>query len=333
MSIIIFKKAFGLKSIPWNSAQWLLEFLNKKIEFSIKETSVCVELGTLGVSREEKIEISRFFHPDERDLNYISEIPTIDITLNVDLATFEQKIKDGCTNDRIKTFIEPFINTAFLAFSRVVDAYRTSKYNIKHESEAWKKGMISIIPEITESEFKTFLFYRCKINAKDYVGCFSEGHMSVSSSQDNLLIAKEIDKLVADEIPLNKKLIVLAWEYLFQEDYRNSVIYAATVLELTIISTLRKHYTKNSFGTSSQVDKFLDNVSNRLLCTVVLGALGIASQELRDKIASAFDIRNGLVHGKRKKVTKDEAINIIKYTEELLKALNVFETTNRQKIC
>ena len=96
-----------------------------------------------------------------------------------------------------------------------------------------------------------------------------------------------------------------------------------------IIKTVRKYYNLKDIATNSQIDKFLDNVSNRLLCTVILGSLDIGSQSLRDKIASVFDTRNGLIHGKRKKVTKEEAKMVIKDTEELLEILREIEITTQ----
>ncbi len=326
---LTFKKAFGLKMLPSDFAQWLIDFGNEKYNFSVNNKSVCVKLGEFGISEQEKIVISRFFHHDERDLNFIPEVVTIDIMFSVDLTILEQQQKEDLTEAEIESLIRPFIDDAFIALSRVFDANRTAKYNLKHKSENWKKGMVLIVPEITEAEFKTYLFYQLQFHKKHFVGCFSEGQIRISSLADNILIAQEMKNIVRDEIPLKSKLIVLAWEYLFREDYRNSVIYAATVLELEIIKTVRKYYNLKDVATNSQIDKFLDNVSNRLLCTVILGSLDIGSQALRDKIASVFDTRNGLIHGKRKKVAKEEAEMVIKYTEELLEVLREIEFTTQ----
>lgn len=326
---LTFKKAFGLRTLPVDFAQWLIEFGNEEYSFLVNNKAVCVKLGKFGISEQEKVVISRFFHSDERDLNLISEIITLDTMFSVDLPILEQQQKEELTEGEIDHLIRPFINDAFIALSRVFDSHRTAKYNLKHGSEDWKRGMVLIVPEITEAEFKTYLFYQLQFQEKYFVGCFSEGQMRISSSTDNVLIAQEMKNIVGDEIPLNSKLIVLAWEYYFREDYRNSVIYAATVLELLIIKTVRKSYNLKEVASKSQIDKFLDNVSNRLLCTVILGSLNVGSQTLRDKIASVFDTRNGLIHGKRKKVNKEEAERVIEDTEELLEILREFENNTQ----
>lgn len=314
---LTFKKAFGLVTIPADYSFWLIELGKGSYSFSVNNKSVSVKIGKFGVSKQEKIIISRFFRSYERDLKYIHEISTLDIMFSVDLPIPEHQREEGSINAEIDSLVEPFIHDAFNATTMVIDAHRIAKYNLNRGSEEWKKGMIFLVPEITEAEFKTYLFYQLKDNERIFVGCFSVGHMTISSV-DDALISRETNDIVKNEIPLNSKLIVRAWEYFFREDYRNSVIYAATVLELIIVKTIRKLYSSKNVATESRIDRFLDNVSNRLLCTVILGSLGIGDEALRDKIASVFDIRNGLIHGKRKKVIKSEAEAVINNTEELL---------------
>ena len=53
----------------------------------------------------------------------------------------------------------------------------------------------------------------------------------------------------------------------------------------------------------------------------MLGLFGIGDETLREKIADVFEIRNGLVHGKRKKATKAEAETVLTDTEALLAVL------------
>lgn len=305
---LTFKKAFGFKTIPSDYALWFLELGNVECNFTIDDKKFSVKIGRFGVTEKEKSIISLFFHADERDLRYINEVITLDIIFDVDLEVPEGLPEEGPRNPKIDSIVAPFIQDAFNAASRFIDAYRSAKYRIKRGSEDWKKRKLLLIPEMADSEFKTYLFYQLQSSEKTFVGCFSEGRMTISSSTDNALIFQQMQDVVQDEIPLNSKLIVKAWEYLFQEDYRNAVIYAATVLELTIIKTLRKSLISKSVASDSRIDTFLDDVSNRLLCTVMLGLISIGSKELREKIASVFDIRNGLVHGKRKKVSRVEEI-------------------------
>ncbi|MFQ5714011.1 MAG: hypothetical protein ACE5GU_08265 [Candidatus Scalinduaceae bacterium] len=318
---LTFKKAFGLDILPVDHALLLIELGGGSYSFSVNNKLVSVKIGKFGISKQEKIILSSFFHWGDIDSKYNYEIQTLDIMFSVDLPIPEHQQEEGSINTEIDSFVEPFIQDAFNALTRVIDAHRTAKYNLKRGSEEWKKGMVFLIPEITETEFKTYLFYQLEYRKRIFVGCFSDGQTKTSSSVDNTLISQEINDVVENEIPLDSKLIVQAWEYLFHEDYRNSVIYAAAVLELKIIKTIRKVYISKNIATTSGIDKFLDDVSNRLLCTVILGSLGIGDEALRNKIASVFDIRNGLIHGKKKKVIKVEAEVAINDTEELLEIL------------
>ena len=320
-SKLTFKKAFGLKTIPLDYALWLLELGNVECNFPIDDKKFTVKIGKFGVTEQEKFIISCFFHADERDLRYIHEVFTLDITFDVNLEIPETFQQEGPRNTKIDSIVAPFIQDAFNAARRFIDAYRTAKYKMKRGSEDWRKRKLLLIPEMADAEFKTYLFYQLQSSGRTFVGCFSEGQMTISSFTDNALIAQQMQDVVQAEIPLNSKLIVKAWEYLFQEDYRNSVIYAATVLELTIIKTLRKSLTSKSVASNSRIDRFLDDVSNRLLCTVVLGLTGIGSEELREKIAAVFCTRNGLIHGKRKKVSRAEAETVLNDTEALLEQL------------
>ena len=318
---LTFKKAFGLKTIPSDYALWFLELGNVECNFSIDDKEFTVKIGKFGVTDQEKFTISCFFHADERDLRYINEVITLDIMFYVNLEVPETLPEEGPRNATIDGIVAPFIQDAFNAASRFIDAYRSIKYRVKRGSQDWKERKLLLIPEIADAEFRTYLFYQLQSSEKTFVGCFSEGRMTISSSTDNAFIRQQMQDVVRDEIPLNSKLIVKAWEYLFQEDYRNSVIYAATVIELTIIKTLRKSLIAKSVASDSRIDTFLDDVSNRLLCTVMLGLISIGNEELREKIASVFDIRNGLVHGKRKKVSRAEAEIVLNDTEALLEQL------------
>ncbi|MBW2741850.1 MAG: hypothetical protein JRE64_24070 [Deltaproteobacteria bacterium] len=315
---LTFKKAFGIETVPVDYAIWLIELGSGSFSFDVNNKLVSVKKGRFGISEQEKNVIGRFFNSDERDLNSIQEVLTLDIMFSVDLPIPEHQYEENPINTEIDSLVEPFMHDAFSATTRFIDAHRTAQYNLKRGSKEWKRGMILLIPNITETEFKTYLFYQFEVRDKYFFGCFSDNKMRIHSSVDNIHILQEINAVVENEIPLNSKLIVQAWECLFREDYRNSVIYAAIVLELMIIKTIRKVYISKKIATPSRIDSFIDNVSKRLLCTVILGSLGIGDEALRNKIASVFDIRNGLIHGKRKKVIKTEAEAAISDTEEFL---------------
>jgi len=318
---LTFKKSFGLETIPVDYVLLFIELGDGLFNLSVNDKLIKIKVDRFGISEKEKFILSLFRHSDERDLRYINEIMTLDFIMDVDLTISESINVERIRNSEVDRLVEPYINDAYIAITRLIDSHRTAKYNLKKETEEWKKGMLLLVPKITEREFQTYLFYKLEYQDKVHVGSFSIAQMRTSSSVDNKLILERMGEIIGVEISLDRKFIVQAWEYLFLEDYHNSIICSATVLELTIINTIRKHYIHDNVATTSRIDKFLDNVSNRLLCTVTLGSLGIGDEDLRGKIASVFDIRNGLIHGKRKKVSKKEAEDAIDCTEKFLKIL------------
>jgi len=318
---LTFKKSFGLEKIPLDYALWIMELGDGSFSLSVNDKLIKVMVGRFGITEKEKIILSLFRHSDERDLRYVTEITTLDFSMDIDLIIPESINEENPKNNEVDRLVEPNINDAYIAITRLVDSHRISKYNLKRSSEEWKKGTLLLVPRITEREFKTYLFYKLEYQNKVFVGSFSVGGMRTSSFIDNKKTVEKISETIGDEIPLDRKFIVQAWEYLFLEDYHNSIVSTAIVLEITISNTIRKHYLLNNIATTSAINKFLDNVSNRLLCTVTLGSLGIGDEELRNKIASIFDIRNGLIHGKRKRASRTEAEDALNCTEKLLDIL------------
>jgi len=69
---------------------------------------------------------------------------------------------------------------------------------------------------------------------------------------------------------------------------------------------VRKRLAEGAAATSSRIDKFIEETSNRLLCTVVFGQLGIGEESLRSGLADVFELRNRLVHGKQYQATREE---------------------------
>ena len=208
-----FKKAFGLTTIPADYSLYLLEIANAEYSFSICDKKVTVKVSRFGVSEQEKFTISGFFHSDERDLRYISEVPTLDVTFEVDLKIPERPQDEGPRNVMIDRLVEPFMRDAFNAASRFIDAYRCAKYSIKHGSVSWRKGEHPLMPEMTESEFRTYLFYQLQNSEGTIVGCISGSRIVSTSSTDYALIEQQMQQVLQGEIPLSTKLIVKAWEY------------------------------------------------------------------------------------------------------------------------
>lgn len=81
---------------------------------------------------------------------------------------------------------------------------------------------------------------------------------------------------------------------------------------------LRKELVNRAVGTASQIGKVIEDTSNRSLCTVVLGLLGIADDGLRQRMVSLFELRNSLAHGQKSNVHREEAEASIQTSESFL---------------
>jgi len=75
---------------------------------------------------------------------------------------------------------------------------------------------------------------------------------------------------------------------------------------------------RNSVSKRALKCRFVDETSNRLLCTVILGMLGVGDAALRDRIAEVFNRRNSLAHGKRSGAGREEARDALDSAETLL---------------
>ena len=325
---LIFKKAFGIQAMPMEHVFWCLELGKDTYKCTCSGKHGFINVGSFGINDQQKQVLSNFYHSDERMLSNISEIPTIDISLDVNMhisKTLEEKWKEGSI---INDLVEPIIEDAFMILNHFFDAYRDIKYSTYRKSKEWEKKEIALVPRITENEFKTFLFYTLSMGKKTFVGCFSEGQSTVGGpfTAD---MKTMLQKSMNNSIPLYRRLIVRTWEYYFQEDFRSTVIYSATIIEIILAKIIRKSLMSRTYGTNSQIDKFINDTSNRLLSTVVLGMLGIGDKTLRNNLADIFEIRNGLVHGKKKNVSRADAKNALSYTEQ---SITLFENTYPESV-
>jgi hypothetical protein len=327
ISKLTFKKAFGLDFLPADMSIWLLELGKTEYGLILDEQEIKISTGTYGVNKQEKSVLSLFLHSGASDLRFISEVPTIDISLldiQIEVSDFvcQNWYEDSIGNK----FVEQFTPTAFRAINRFIDSYRDVKYLTGRRTEDWLKQGTLIIPQMTEREFKTYLFYVLEAPPKTFVGSIIGIGAIRAIKVPDIELQERLKETINKELPLERKLMVRVWEYFFLEDFRSALISSATVIEMVLIKMLRKSLTSRSVATGSQVDRFLEQISNRLLFTVILGLLEIGNGDLRDRVAAVFEIRNKLLHGKKKNVRRDEVKAALDTTEEVLDAMGICNT-------
>jgi hypothetical protein len=133
------------------------------------------------------------------------------------------------------------------------------------------------------------------VGGHTFVGVFSEGGLF-----GGLLFDAEMHRrlrgVLGRGVPLERILGVAAWEYFHGDDFRSAIVHATSAIERVMTKIVRKRLANQGVATGSQVDRFIEETSNRLLCTVVFGQLGIGDEPLRNRLAEVFEVRNGLVH-------------------------------------
>jgi len=135
----------------------------------------------------------------------------------------------------------------------------------------------------------------------------------------------EGDLIAKTQPPLAESFLLDAHLYRSKGDNRVALILAAISLEATLVKLLRRRLVKADAASASQIDKFLEEMSNRLLSTVVLGLLQIGDQAFRERCRLVFERRNGLAHGKKPSASRKEADDAIATAQTMLDTLGEVE--------
>jgi hypothetical protein len=309
---LTFKKAFGFDFMPSDAGFWMLELGKVSYVFAVRETPVTIRVGTFGRTPQEQYAIDLFMTTGNRPFD--REIMTIDVELDVVPVVLDEMLPRASEHGVADAVVSQWVDTAFIAIQKFLETYRDCKYLKYRGTDRWNKNQ-TLVPQMTEHEFNTFLFYILEADpSHTFVGSFSKGRMLMSESNDGDF-SSALQGALRERVPLLRQLIQIAWQRFLDEDYAGTVIYAALAIERALTGFLRAELSKVGAGTASQIDKVLEDTSNRLLCTVLLGVLGGADVALREQIVEVFNNRNSLAHGKRSGADRDEASHALNVAE------------------
>jgi hypothetical protein len=312
---LTFKKAFGIEFISTDIALWMSEFGKTKYAFVVNGTPVEVACGRFGGTPQEAWVINLYIPSTRRPFG--REVWTLDVAFEIGGEITEELRSRAAHHDVANAVVEPHIQKAYQAVKVFIESYRDTKYVKYRGTEQWTRKQF-VLPQITEQEFRTFLFYVLRTESgATFVGSFSNGDILNSEPMEGEF-SSALQSTLQGSIPAQRKFIEIAWERLFDEDFSGAVIYAAISIEKAMTRLLRMELTARSVGTKSQIGKVIDDTSNRLLCTVLLGALDIGDSDLRNRLAEVFGVRNNLAHGDRAEATRDEAEYAIQAAESFL---------------
>lgn len=157
---------------------------------------------------------------------------------------------------------------------------------------------------------------------------YSEHHVTGSVAPLDRVLSADSSRIVQDDLrndrrpPLAEGLLLDSRMYRRRGDYRVALVLAAISVEVALISLLRPRLVDAHVSTVGQIDKFLEEMSNRLLSTVVLGLFDIGDQAFREDCKRVFEHRNGLVHGKRFSANREEADLAVNCGQKMIDILN-----------
>jgi len=297
---------------------WLLELGTGAFRVEARDKLFQISVGQIGETEREKLAVMPFLSPDERRPELMQPIPTLNLTTEIDLEIPPSVYENWRTPSSADGIVEPFIPQAFAAYRHFTEAYRDVKYMADRRTERWRQQHGVFVPMMSWNNFVTYLFYVLEAaEAVTFVGSFSIGRM-LSIQPGDVALRQTLQETLDTGVPLSRVLIVNAWEELFEGDLRTAVVSAATALELTLSALVTAELKRRQAGSASQIARFADETSNRLLATVVLAALGLADSSLRAQAADVFETRNGLVHGQKRYALYNEAKIAVETAEAFL---------------
>lgn len=294
---------------------WFTELGTATFTIEVGRLSFEMAVGRVGVTDKEKLAIGLFKHSDERDPRHISEIPTLNLSTSVDVelpASMDDRVIGSAD-----AAVEPFVGPAFAALQRLIEAYRDVKYLSSRGTPQWLEQRGVFVREMPLRTFRSYLFYVLTVQGRTFVGVFAEGH-SVLVMAGDTAVHDALARTLTGRVPLERVLMIRAWERFFEGDFRSAIVDAATVVELTLGKVLSAKLVAAHAGSDGRIRRFVNETSNRHLVTVVGGLLGIESEVWREGVAASLDVRHALIHGGKRQASQDEAQSAIDYAERLL---------------
>jgi hypothetical protein len=317
---LTFKKAFGFDTIATGHMMWLTEIGQSQFRFTASKRPVTISVGEFGTNPRETSAVEMYQTARGRPL-FVGKLHTLDVAFDIDDDIGEDTRSRVQAVGAADDIVKPYIETAWEAAQRFVEAYRHVKYVSHRRTDQWRKRQV-LLPKLSDDEFNIFLFYVLECpGIGDFIGTFSRGKSTFYRGSDPKVAADLQAALLLRPLDTANKFVDLAWERYFDEGFVEAVIFAAIAVEVALGERVRLELKNRQAGTASQIGKVADDTSNRLLCTVLLGLFGVGDQQLRDKIAALFELRNKIAHGRKKWVSRDDASQALEVAELFFDAL------------
>jgi len=144
--------------------------------------------------------------------------------------------------------------------------------------------------------------------------------------QRNKEISDKIEQsiLSKEDIPLWQELLLNSEQYLYQTEYRHSILESIIALELVVSEFIRKKCHEKGIS-SEDTKSYINNIgltgNLKVTLRLLLDDKALPRQEVFDKCKASITFRNKIVHEGRKDVTQVEAQESLDYCRELIQFL------------
>ena len=128
-----------------------------------------------------------------------------------------------------------------------------------------------------------------------------------------------------EEIPLWEELVLNAEQYLYQADYRHSVLESVIALEIVISNSVLKKCEEKGVS-NNEAEKFIKDIgltgNIKVTLKLLFGDEVLPPDDILEKCKGGITVRNNIVHKGKKIVTEMEATEILKNNKKLIQFLS-----------
>lgn len=204
--------------------------------------------------------------------------------------------------------VEEAENFAIQVINRFVKSYRY------YDTEA-----VHLVPLIREDLFGLTLI---NPQGEGVIGVALGGGMRVYDPMRTQLVSDAIEGTLREKeaVPLWAELMLNAEQYLYQGDYRHSVLESVIGLEVVLAAFITKACTEKGI-LEKEAEKFIEDVGITGNIKITLRLLLDPSIQIEDEVLQkckgGITIRNKIVHEGRKDVTETEAKDTLTHGRKL----------------
>ncbi|MBT4722662.1 hypothetical protein HOB30_02805 [Candidatus Falkowbacteria bacterium] len=218
--------------------------------------------------------------------------------------TFEQKSEQAAENFTL------------LVINEFIKRYRNFSPNSVH-----------LVPLISEDLFEFSMVSK----RKGFVSLNLAGGIQPTNPLLNQQISENIQDSIAnnEEIQLWQQLLLNAEQYLFQTEYRHSILESVIALELVVSEFIMNEYSEKAIS-EKDAKKYISDVgltaNIKITLRLFVKNFDQIEETVLEKCKAAITIRNNIVHSGRSAVTNEEAKDTLVYCKELI---NILKNQNK----